>query len=381
MRIVFTFLLSLTFTQRVFCQQIQYEIRGKINRINNSKKHIFLFHTTGISTWKTDTTNIDEDGLFMFKGNLHEAQEVLLQIDSSNNAPFWIDSGLINMQLTERRRSHANEVNVLVITELNGPTDSYLYQYSNEIGRRAFNFVVLPRGTDADEFVKNWPPQLAGRTLVYSEDEWKMKRDSVIYHCIDSIMRERPACKIVPHYINFYSSYLGPVKTGKLYSRLSAELRNSIKGKEIKEYLDQQAVLKPGSVMENFRMKDANGKMFSLSDIKTGYVLLYFWASWCGPCRANSPYLRQANEQYGKKGLTIISISLDDDRDDWLKGIAADNLKWINISELKEFDGAFVKRCKLHAIPYSILLDKNKRIVKVGLVGNELLSELVDILK
>jgi len=373
---VFSLILSLP----IFCQQIQYEIRGKVSRLNNNKKFIYLYLTTGIGTGKTDTASIDEEGMFTFKGSSPESQQALLQIDSSGDAFFWIDSGLINIHLTEGKIKN-NPITALRITDIIGPTDTYLYQYSNEIGRRAYNFVVLPKGTDANEFVKNWPPQLAGMSLVYSEDEWEMKRDSVLYHCIDSIMRERPNCKILPHYVRFYSRSLGPVKTGKLYSRLSPELKNSKEGKEIKEYLDRQSVLQTGSVFSNFHMKDATGKTFNLNDVKTRFILLDFWASWCGPCRANHPYLRQANEKYAGRGLTIVSISLDDDREDWLKGIKTDSLNWTNISDLKEFDGALAKRCKLSAIPYSILLDKNKRIVQQDLAGTELLAVLEELLK
>lgn len=112
---------------------------------------------------------------------------------------------------------------------------------------------------------------------------------------------------------------------------------------------------------------------------KDGYTLLEFWASWCGPCRGEIPHLREVNKQYKDKGFTIVSISIDDKEQAWKKAMKEESMIWPQLNDRGGFKGESVKAYNINGVPYCLLLDKEGRIIKVGLRGAGLDAALEDI--
>jgi peroxiredoxin len=136
-----------------------------------------------------------------------------------------------------------------------------------------------------------------------------------------------------------------------------------------------------GSKAIDFTQKDVNGKPVSLSSFKGKYVLLDFWASWCGPCRQENPNLVRAYNRYKTKNFTVLGISLDQEKSRWLDAIKADGLAWTHLSDLKYWNNSVAQMYKIQTIPANILIDPTGRIVGKNLRGSELDEMLKSIFK
>lgn len=136
-----------------------------------------------------------------------------------------------------------------------------------------------------------------------------------------------------------------------------------------------------GDMAPEITMNDENGKPFSLSELKGKYVLVDFWASWCGPCRGENPNVVAAYEKYKNKNFTILGVSLDKDKNDWIKAIKADHLTWKQISDLKFWNSASVDLYGFDGIPYNVLIDPSGKIIATELRDQELHKKLAEVLK
>jgi len=135
-----------------------------------------------------------------------------------------------------------------------------------------------------------------------------------------------------------------------------------------------------GSMAPDITMPDVNGKMFSLSELKGKYVLVDFWASWCGPCRGENPNLVTAYNKYKNKNFTVLGVSLDEDKDKWIKAIKDDKLAWKQISDLKQWSSAAVGLYGFDGIPYNVLLDPDGKIIATSLRGPDLHTKLAEVM-
>ncbi|MBP6686873.1 MAG: AhpC/TSA family protein [Lacibacter sp.] len=136
-----------------------------------------------------------------------------------------------------------------------------------------------------------------------------------------------------------------------------------------------------GTMAPDITMPDVNGKNFSLSSLKGKYVLVDFWASWCGPCRGENPNLVAAYNKYKSKNFTILGVSLDKTKDAWLEAIKKDGLSWTHISDLKFWDSEAVGLYGFNGIPYNVLLDPTGKIIADNLRGSDLERKLEEVLQ
>lgn len=136
-----------------------------------------------------------------------------------------------------------------------------------------------------------------------------------------------------------------------------------------------------GSMAPDFTMNDTEGKPFTLSQLKGKYVLVDFWASWCGPCRGENPNVVAAYNQFKNKNFTILGVSLDENKEKWLQAIKADKLKWKQVSDLKGWENATVSLYGYDGIPYNVLIDPQGKIIATSLRESALQEKLLEILK
>ncbi len=148
--------------------------------------------------------------------------------------------------------------------------------------------------------------------------------------------------------------------------------------------LSQQAAKKnlasEGSMAPELTLPDFNGKMITLSSLRGKYVLLDFWASWCGPCRGENPVVVAAYERFKSKNFTILSVSLDHDKDAWQSAAKSDGLVWTQVSDLKGWSSVAATTYSVQSIPANFLIDPNGKIIGHNLRGNELEERLQEVL-
>jgi thiol-disulfide isomerase/thioredoxin len=152
-------------------------------------------------------------------------------------------------------------------------------------------------------------------------------------------------------------------------------------GYAIKEYVANEKLFGYGQEAPNFIQNDPSGQPVELKSFRGKYVLVDFWASWCGPCRKENPNVVEAYNHYKNKNFTILSVSLDRDKQKWLQAIAQDELSWTHVSDLGFWNNAVAKLYRIQSIPQNFLLDPDGKIIGKNLRGETLDNFLSQVIK
>ncbi|MFN8333858.1 MAG: TlpA disulfide reductase family protein [Cyclobacteriaceae bacterium] len=168
-------------------------------------------------------------------------------------------------------------------------------------------------------------------------------------------------------------------ETDTVFRMLPESLQQTPEGKKISDRILKKKQVLPGMKTVDFTLPDSHNNMISLSSFNGKYVLLDFWASWCGPCREEHPNLKQVYEQYRSRGLVVISVSIDTDKQKWLNAIAKDGLTWPQLSDLKANQSEVYLAYGITSIPANFLIDLNGIVIAKDLKGEALKRELSQI--
>lgn len=371
-------LLMLALAPAVLFAQEKYVIKGNVGSISAPAK-IFLTYREGANTI-TDSTSADK-GRFSFSGEVKDITHAALIVD-------YKGTGLQNID----RRTE----DMLAIYLVNGTTtitsaDS-LFKAKvsgtmvNEDNQRYIAFIKP--ATDAEAALsKEYYAAPKEKRDSKEFSDYIDKKDSVIEAQSEDLNKQFIAAN-PDSYISLQAlrSIGGPYPDVTVlepaYNKLSISIRATPAGIAYQKYINTLKTVMIGAMAPEFAQADTNGKMVSLSSFRGKYVLLDFWASWCGPCRQNNPAIVQIYHDFKGRNFTILGISLDEKtgKANWLKAIKDDGLEWLQVSDLKHWDNEVVKLYGVQAIPESILITPDGRIVAKGLAPDELRTKLNELL-
>ena len=165
------------------------------------------------------------------------------------------------------------------------------------------------------------------------------------------------------------------------FNTLGENAKATEPGKTIADRIQKLSAVAVGQVAPDFTLNTPDGKPLSMHSIKGKVKVIDFWASWCGPCRGENPNVVKMYEKFHPKGLEILSVSLDEDKDAWLKAIEDDKLTWNHVSDLKGWQNAAAQLYCVNGIPHLVVLDENNVIVAKDLRGEELQNKVAELLK
>jgi peroxiredoxin len=321
------FVLLLSATSLIFAKNAV--LSGKV--VNNTKYEEVLLQDIQFNT--LESQKLDKDGNFEFNTKFSQFDFYIVAFDKENFVIFFPEPGEKTEMTIDLEDLRNPKISNSVHSEL-------YYEYSNQLG-----------------------------TLSNSTDKTKL---------IKKMIDENPNSPTCIFFIDILDSDTYFSYHEKLSSGLGKYEYNSY----VKDFItktDNTKKLKVGNEAPEIALKDPNGKTIKLSSLRGQYVLIDFWAAWCGPCRHENPNNVKLYNKYHEKGFEIYAVSLDKSRESWLKAIKDDGLSWIQVSDLKYWKSEAAKTYNVTGIPFTVLLDKEGKIIAKGLRGNSLKKKLEEI--
>jgi len=322
--------------------QENISVAGKLNN-NTHYTDIFLDNLTG--DIEIGSSKIDETGNFIVKGKIESTDFYILRLDEQVSYPLILqkDEHLtveIDVSNSQNFKVAGSKHSELLYNSLNklGELERKLEEYKRQIDIQKMELLR--------EVVGQNSASLASIVLIWQLD--------------------------TKENYNLYS---------KIDSTLYVEYPNNDLVKKLHEEVVRSRPLAVGDVAPEIDLPDPSGKNFKLTSLRGKYVLLLFWASWCGPCRAEVASIRKIYKQYKKSGFEIYGVSLDSDKKNWTSAIDDDQRKWLNVSDLKYWSSEVVTNYRFKAIPFMVLIDKEGKIIDMDFSTEKLQHKLESIFR
>ena len=356
---------SIVLAQKPF----SFTISGTLKNVNNNGK-TYIHHKWDNKSF-TDSVKV-KDGKFLYTGKSDEPNMYWItktnSINEQPNLVFFIDAGKVivtanldSLQFGKVEGGNTQkeylEYNALMSTF--GMKQQAIVNAYNEAKAKSDNMTMNAKETEY-------------RTL---DGERKL--------AMEGFITSHPKSPISAYsiYFNNQNTQAPIEELERIVGLLDKSILNTKFGKLAQEKILQMRGSSIGYEATNFSQATPEGKMVNLNELKGKYVLVDFWASWCGPCRAENPNVVAAYNKYKDKGFTVLGVSFDDNKDKWVKSIAADKLTWTQISDLKGWGNEAGKLFGITSIPQNLLLDKTGKIIAKNLRGADLEAKLEEILK
>ncbi len=360
----------------MFAQKGEYTVKGEVGKLNAPAKAYLAYRTATDNI--TDSSAI-VDGKFEFKGTVNAPVKATLVINYKGSGirsrtaaqlPMYLETGIINVTSPDSLKNAK-----ISGSKINADNDLYmkaLKPSENKMNAFMAEYNALPKEKQQDEAVR--APLNIRYEAIMAEKEAAtvafIKANPASFVSLDAI-------KALGGSIPDYN------KVAPLYNGLTAEVKATPAGVAYAASLEIMKKTMVGAVAPDFTQNDTEGNPVKLSSFRGKYVLVDFWASWCGPCRAENPNVVNAFNQYKDKGFTVLGVSLDDEKgkQKWLDAIKKDGLTWTHVSDLKYWNNEVSKSYGISSIPQNVLIDPNGVIVGKNLRGKALLDKLAEILK
>ena len=339
--------------------QSGYKVTGTVEGMPDGKAIIATVNGSSLDTLaKADVKN----GSFEFTGNVSEPTGAYIMVIGQRGAiPFMLENANITV--------NAGQAGLTV---------------TGSEGQKIYDQFMAINATAQQEAMK-----LQQEYQAANGDQAKIQAIQEAYAKLmtDAQAKETELIKANPDsYVSTFVivSGMGQMEYEQLkerYNLLGEKAKASAQGKAIAAQIAKLESTAIGQIAPNFTITTPEGESISLYDIKGKVKLVDFWASWCGPCRGENPHVVEIYKEYHPKGLEIFGVSLDNNKEAWVKAIADDGLVWKHGSDLKGWQSAPAKLYSVTGIPHTILLDENNKIIAKNLRGDELKQKIAELLK
>lgn len=358
-------------------QSPAFTLKGKISGVSSPAKAFLSYRLDGKNVLDSVPLN---NGVFQFTGNVASPVNARLLLDhkgvgigklgrSADMLSLYIDNGTITVDAADsvkKAKVSGSKINqeALAYNDFIGGPDKLMNAINSEYA------AASEEKRNDPEFRK----ALQERYGKASEEKKALQQ---------KFIRENPASYFsLVALTETAGSSIDVAKIEPVFNGLADGLRKSTAGMAFAKQIEAARATSVGAMAPAFTQNDVNDKPVSLASFKGKYVLIDFWASWCGPCRAENPNVVDAFNQYKNKNFTVLGISLDNPgkKDAWLGAIEKDQLNWTQLSDLNGWNNAVAKQYGIRSIPQNFLVDPNGKIIAKNLRGEELHKKLKEIL-
>lgn len=326
-------------------------------------------------TRKLDSTKVSADHTFTLTNKVNDGGEVLiLNVGGGQKMALLLEGGETLNVTADGYRMDAKTGQIGKST-VTGSKNMDYYEKLNALRM------------DMDAKVANWNKQAAAATekkdnkkMAQIEQEYTAAEADVV-NKVKAMLPDMGTSLVSLFALNFINIDTDFATYEALAQRFEKENPNSPHAKSLIGRVARIKGVSIGAQAPDITLSDTTGKAVALSSLRGKYVLIDFWASWCGPCRAENPNVVRMYNKFKDKGFEIYSVSLDQAKANWTKAIRNDNLTWTHVSDLKFWQSAAAQQYGVQAIPATFLLDKDGKIIAKNLRGDALEQKLEEVLK
>ena len=338
------------------CHSNSYKISGDVAGLADGDT---LFLTNDLETGVPSDTLVIQDGKFSLSGETDSTALCMIYSASRNeiNAPFFLEPGHITIHLTEQpgasrvSGTHCNDQ----WQELNDSVMS-IGKEINQIAEHIYGGNI---------------PEAEQQKGMEQIDKLNQRFAGVVVKCAEKNIDNEFGYFLLTYYPE---ELIDNATRQRLIKQLPDNMQQRPAIQQMQQMISQAAKTAEGSTISDFTQQGLDGAEVSLMELvkQNKLTVIAFWASWCGPCRQEMPFMIQLYDRYHPKGMGIVGISLDQEQNAWQQATDAMGVKWPQMSDLKGWENAIAQHFQVNSIPHTIVVDQSGKILRRGLRGEAL---------